>query len=107
MSPAMISPPGHQACSTLSLCVLFSGYIVAESGLIEISTSPFAQPVKNAATHSTQKLTFSAPANGNSDQWNLSFIHWEAFASDVAIGAAKPIPVTSPAKTVPAMPTAC
>src|SRR5581483_8924381 len=79
ISPAMISPPGHQACRTLSLCVFWSGYMVAARGLIEISTSPLADPVMNDASHSTQNPAFG-PADGNSDQPTVVSIQWDADA---------------------------
>ena len=45
VKPPPIRPPGHQACSEFSFAVFSSGYSVAASGLITVSTNPQPMPV--------------------------------------------------------------
>jgi hypothetical protein len=49
----MMMPPGHQACSTLSLCVFSSGYSVVVSGLITASEQPQPMPCSNMPSQTT------------------------------------------------------
>src|SRR5690349_24067991 len=57
----MMIPPGHQACSTFSLCVLSSGYSVAINGLMTASTMPCPSPTMK---NDDQRIRYTSAEGG-------------------------------------------
>src|SRR2546421_13033686 len=78
--------------------------MVADSGLMAISTKPLAEPIRNAADQSTQKEVLAPATSGRSEKLKVLVIQAEASAKPPARLVANPMAVTSWAKMVPRKP---